>query len=77
MPLTLNSASLSAQLLQLFPEIKLHYGPEVNLALGFKLAENQTDQAIQFSAERGIVFGDRDLNDMKVTIEFHCSNSTV
>lgn len=43
MPLSLNSPSLSAQLLQLFPELRLHYGVDVNLELGVTLAENQTD----------------------------------
>lgn len=72
----LSSESLSSQLLQLFPEMKLHYGADVALELGFKLAEDNSDQAIQFSAERGIVFGDRELNDMKTYLQFYCSNDT-
>lgn len=66
MPLMIDSPSLAMQLIQLFPEMRLHYGPEVKLVLGFKLQEDQTDQAIQFDVNRGIVFGDRALNDMKV-----------
>lgn len=76
MPLMLNSTGISAQLLQLFPEMKLHYGADVNLELGVRLAEDSTDQAIQFSKDRGIVFGDRSLNDMKTYLQFYCSNDT-
>jgi hypothetical protein len=72
----LNNTDLSAQLLQLFPEMKLHYGQDVTLEIGVRLAEDHSDQAIQFSAERGIVFGDRSLNDLKTYLQFYCSNST-
>lgn len=46
MPFMLNNAGLSAQLLQLFPEMKLHYGQDVSLEIGVRLAEEHTDQAI-------------------------------
>jgi hypothetical protein len=35
----------------------LHYGQDVVLELGVKLAEDNTDQAIEFDLENGIVFG--------------------
>lgn len=40
MPLMIDSPSLAMQLIQLFPEMRLHYGPEVKLVLGFKLQED-------------------------------------
>lgn len=63
-------------MLQLFPELKLKYGFDVEVEIGVKLAEDNTDQAIQFSTERGIVFGDRTLNDMKTYLQLYCTNAT-
>lgn len=76
MPLMISSEDLAAQLLQLFPELKLKYGFDVEVEIGVKLAEDNTDQAIQFSTERGIIFGDRTLNDMKTYLQLYCTNST-
>ena len=76
MPLMIDSPSLAAQLSQLFPELKLHYGPDVQIELGVRLSENESQTAIKFDASRGIVFGDSSLSDMKTNLQFYCSNST-
>ena len=76
MPLMIDSPSLAAQLSQLFPELKLHYGPDVKIELGVRLSENESQTAIKFDASRGIVFGDSSLSDMKTNLQFYCSNST-
>jgi len=46
MPFMIDNPDLAAQLTQLFPEMKLHYGQNVKLRLGLRLAENSSDQAI-------------------------------
>ena len=76
MPLMIDNPSLAAQLSQLFPELKLHYGPDVVIELGLRLSENESQRAIKFDANRGIVFGDSSLSDMKTNLQFYCSNST-
>lgn len=42
MPLMINSPTLAAELSQLFPELKLHYGKDVVIELGLRLSENET-----------------------------------
>jgi len=45
--------------------MKMKYGADVELVLGVRLAEEHSDKAIKFDKNRGIVFGDSSLNDMK------------
>lgn len=68
MPLMVNSPSLASQLSQLFPELKLHYGPDVVIEIGVKLSEKESQRAIKFDANRGIVFGDSSLSDLKTDL---------
>ena len=56
--------------------MKMKYGADVELVLGVRLAEEHSDKAIKFDTNRGIVFGDSSLNDMKTYLQFYCSNST-
>jgi len=68
MPFMIDSPSLAAQLSQLFPELKLHYGTDVVIELGLRISENESQNAIQFDSSRGIVFGDSSLSNMKTNL---------
>lgn len=68
LPVMISNQDLAAQLSQLFPELKLHYGSDVNIVVGVDFSENLSQNAIKFDSKRGIVFGDKTRDDMKTNL---------
>lgn len=54
----------------------MHYGKDVVLELGVTLAEDNTDTAIEFDINNGIVIGNSSESNLKTYLQYYCSNAT-
>lgn len=72
-PIMVNSEDITKQLLQIFYELRHHYGPAVKAHLGISLLPGD-DKTIAFDHIKGITVGQR--GEVKITIDIICSNAT-
>lgn len=73
-PIEVNNPDLTKQLLQIFYELRKHYGSAVQAHLGVSLLPGD-DKTIGFNQEKGITIGQR--GEVKITVDIICSNATV
>jgi hypothetical protein len=72
-PMTINDANATIQILQLFPEIKEHYGESIKADLDIDLTASSGD-LLAFNQHAGIEIGKN--QSLNVKLEIRCSNST-
>mmetsp|Transcript_119462 Transcript_119462/g.166665 ORF Transcript_119462/g.166665 Transcript_119462/m.166665 type:complete len:115 (+) Transcript_119462:335-679(+) len=76
MPIDL-TGDITDQLLQLFHEFKNKYGNDVKIELDVTLEDNGSETPLRFDAERGVIIGSTDENDVSMVFLFLASNDTV
>ena len=74
MPIMITEADAVAQILQLLPEVKKHYGEDSDISIGVDLAPFG-ETAIKLDKERGIILGD--LDEVKLIMTIYASNHKV
>lgn len=76
MPISL-TGDITDQLLQLFHEFKVTYGKDVKIELDVTLEDNGSETPLRLDADRGILIGSTDEDDVSMLFMFKASNDTV
>lgn len=73
-PMTVNDTNATGQILQLFPEIKHHYGETIVADLDIDISASSGD-FLTFNNHSGIEIGKN--KTLKVKLEVRCANATI
>lgn len=73
LPITIDDANLTSQILQLFPEIEEHYGPTIKTDLDIDVNSHNGD-FLNFNQYSGIEIGKNQKLSIKILVR--CSNAT-